>query len=199
MMNQLVIWNDMRLFYGSHPRQVSGHSHPVIQWVMAVKGTFLSKDTGKGWTPKKGLLIAPNHYHECNAEEVPIISVDIDPTSQLGEWIMAHQLKNQELIDYPSQQLEKMDFDTFLDLFEKSNWSGIRDLMERSLRFPKNFKKAQTDDRIQRIMEFIAQNIDTDITTKTLAEVAFLSESRTIHLFKGDFLFGIIFSGIGLE
>jgi hypothetical protein len=65
-MNQIVIWNDLRLFYGSNPRAVTEHSHPIVQFVLATEDQFLSKDDTGGWTKKRGLLIAPNYFHECD-------------------------------------------------------------------------------------------------------------------------------------
>ena len=114
-MNYLIIWKDFKIFYGSHSRTVDEHSHPVIQLVFAIRGTFRSKDDSGDWAAKKGLLIAPNCPHECDASDVPIISIQIDPESSLGEWILSNQLKDRLIIDYPSKDITSIDINRFSD------------------------------------------------------------------------------------
>ena len=40
------------------------------------------------------------------------------------------------------------------------------------------------DERVEKILKFISNNIEPLIDTKTLMEIAHLSESRMLHLFK---------------
>ena len=183
-MNQLVLWNDIRLFYGSNPRAVSEHSHPVIQLVLATHGSFLSKDEEGHWNQKTGLLIAPNYLHECNAKDIPILSIDIDPESILGEWIMDNQLKGKYIIDYPSNKLVALDLDDFSSKLEGGKWKEIRIIIEKIFAFIKIERPSLKDVRIDRILNFITKNIDNHIDTYMLMEVAHLSESRLLHIFK---------------
>lgn len=183
-MNHLIIWKDFRLFYGSHPRTVTEHSHPIVQLVLAVRGTFLSKDDIGFWTNKKGLLIAPNYAHECDAKNVPIISVDIDPESSLGEWILTNQLKNRPILNYPSNDIATIDIDEFCVCLNNEDWPAIRTMIENTFSFRQTDQTSQKDKRIQNVLDFISKHIDQNITSERLMEVAHLSESRLIHLFK---------------
>ncbi|MTI30822.1 helix-turn-helix transcriptional regulator [Xanthovirga aplysinae] len=183
-MNYLVIWSDFRLFYGSHPRRVTEHSHPVIQLVVAAHGTFLSKDKSGNWINKKGLLIAPNHIHQCDANNIHIISIDINPESSLGEWVLSKQLKNVPIIDYPSKDIVKLDFKIFSELLNNENWEAMRIMIENTFQYQNTFRTSQKEGRIQNILDFISNNIDKNITSEMLMEVAYLSESRLLHLFK---------------
>ncbi len=183
-MNYLIIWKDFKLFYGSHPRAVTEHSHPVIQLVLAVRSTFLSKDDTGNWTNKKGLLITPNYSHECDANDVPIISVDIDPESNLGEWILTNQLKNRPILDYPSKDVATIDIDKFSEHLANEDWPAIRMIIENTFRYRQTHQTSQKDKRIQDVLDFISRNIDQNITSEKLLELAHLSESRLIHLFK---------------
>ena len=183
-MNQLVIWNDLKLFCGSNPRAVAEHSHPVVQLVLAIQDSFLSKNETGDWIEKTGLLIAPNHFHECDANNVPILSIDIDPASALGEWIMNNQLKNQPVIDYPSNELAMLDFDDLSGKLENENWKATRIIIENTFHFQNTRETLQRDDRIESILDYISENIDQKVNTQSLMEVAHLSESRMLHLFK---------------
>jgi AraC-like DNA-binding protein len=50
--------------------------------------------------------------------------------------------------------------------------------------FQKTGVALMKDDRVEKILKFISNNIETLIDTKTLMEIAHLSESRMLHLFK---------------
>ena len=183
-MNQLVLWNDLTLFWGSNPRAVSEHSHPAIQLVIATQGSFLSKDESGKWMEKSGLLIAPNYFHECNAENIHILSIDIDPESALGEWILNNQLLEQRRIDYPSGFMATIDFEEISNKLDNGKWKELREMIENSFFFQPAALTSQKDERIEKIIDFIKSNIDKRIETSTLMDVAYLSESRLLHLFK---------------
>lgn len=183
-MNQVVIWNDLRLFYGKNPRAITEHSHPIVQFVLATEESFLSKDEDGNWIKKKGLLIAPNHFHECDANNIPILSIDIDPESNLGEWILINQLKDQKIIDYPSDKFARIEAEALSLCINNEDWKGLRALIEKTFFFQKTFEASQRDERIEKILQYISQQTHQDITTEKLVDVACLSESRLLHLFK---------------
>jgi len=185
-MNYLIIWKDFKIFYGSHSRTVDEHSHPVIQLVFAIRGTFRSKDDSGNWVAKKGLLIAPNCPHECDASDVPIISIQIDPESSLGGWILSNQLNDRLIIDYPSKDIVSIDINRFSDHLVHEDWPAIREMIETAFGFRKTTPLFHKDERIQDVVAFISNNIGQKINSATLAEVAYLSESRLLHLFKAE-------------
>jgi AraC-like DNA-binding protein len=180
-MNQFVLWNDLRLFWGTNSRAVAQHKHPVVQLVVATsEHPFLSKNKEGVWVKKKGLLIAPNHLHECDASHISILSIDIDPESALGYWASTHLLKDQPIIDFPIEH----DWKDFERVLKEENWNGIRHKIEDFFSYRKSMEQQTKDDRIERVLTFIAEHIDEPIDTKTLTGVALLSESRLLHLFK---------------
>lgn len=185
-MNQLIIWKDLRLFAGQFPRTISTHSHPVIQLVIAVRGTFRAKQDSGIWLEKEGLLIAPNYAHECDAQNVPIISIDIDPESSLGEWILTNQLKNRSVLDYPSNDFDAVKKDEFSACIRDANWPPLRQIIKNLFHYRENEQALSKDRRVQRVLDYIANHMNQPITTGKLAEVSHLSESRLIHLFKEE-------------
>ncbi len=174
----------MRVFYGSHPRTITNHSHPIIQVVVAVSDNFLSKDHLGKWVNKKGLLIAPNFPHECDASNIPIISIEIDPESSLGEWILNNQLKKHAIIDISLTTLDAMDINTFLENLNHKNWSAIRTMIHEAFYLTVDENVSRKDERITNVVEYISENIHQNLNTESLMEVAHLSESRLLHLFK---------------
>jgi AraC-like DNA-binding protein len=154
--------------------------------VFAIRDTFRSKDDSGNWVAKKGLLIAPNSTHECDASNISIISIQIDPESSLGEWILSNQLKDRLIIDYPSKDIVSIDINTFSEYLVKEDWPAIREMIETAFGFQKTKLLIHKDKRIQDVVEFISKNIDQNNDSETLAEVACLSESRLLHLFKEE-------------
>ncbi|MFC2176442.1 helix-turn-helix domain-containing protein [Bacteroidota bacterium] len=183
-MNQLVLWSDMVLFMGSNPRAISEHSHPVIQLVMATKGSFLSKNENGEWIKQKGLLVTPNHFHECDAANVPILTIAIDPESTIGEQVLSNQLNGTSVLAYPSELLGQLNADELAACLNEEDWASARQMIEQIFKCSSPVDPIKKDDRIQRIMAFIEANIDSEITTQSLMDVAHLSESRLLHLFK---------------
>lgn len=183
-MNQIILWKDMTLFWGSNPKAVSEHRHPSIQLVLAAQNSFSSKNKNGEWIEKTGLLIAPNYFHECNAKNIQILSIDIEPESALGEWILKHLLNDHKIINFPPESKEGFNFKELSHNFKNKEWNKIRVIIENSFLYQQTYDPSQKDDRIENVLNFISQNINKPINTKKLTEVAFLSESRLLHLFK---------------
>lgn len=185
-MNQLILWSDMVLFLGSNPRAISEHSHPVVQLVIATKEHFLSKNKNGEWEKRKGLLVAPNHFHACDATHVPILTIAIDPESSLGEQLLRNQLKDTSVLEYPSELLGQIDADELAMSLNDGDLVHARQMIEKVFLYRPTTDPVKKEDRIQRVVEFIRSNINTDLNTQVLMDVAHLSESRLLHLFKEE-------------
>lgn len=184
-MNHLIFWKEMTLFLGSNPRAVAQHQHPNIQLVIGEKEAFLSKNANHQWEPKQGLLIAPNYRHECDAKDVIIISLDIDPEASFGEWIVQHFFQNKKLITYPSSRFPTFNFNVLRKNIESRHWDDLKNQIHTFFHFkPEIGTPKQYDPRIQAVIQFIAEKPDRSSNTKMLMDIAHLSESRLLHLFK---------------
>ena len=175
------------LFLGSNPRAISKHSHPVIQLVIAVKDLFLSKNENGNWEKKKGLLIAPNYFHECDATNIPILTIAIDPESSMGEQILNNKLDGILVVEYPSEELGQIETDKLINSLHTGDLAGVRRTIEDAFEYQPNNRLIKKDERILRVVKFIQSNINTDLSTEVLMDVAHLSESRLLHLFKTEF------------
>lgn len=169
----------MTLFWGVNPRPVTLHQHPTIQIILAPNGTFKTKNERGNWIDKSCLLIAPNYKHECNAENIEILAIDIDPESTLGDWMIKNYLYDTKITDFPFSSSGLL-----LKKINLENWEGVRNALEMSFRFEASHGTSPKDHRIEKVLDFIDENIDGVITTQTLMDVSHLSESRLLHLFK---------------
>lgn len=185
-MNHLLIWKDMTLFWGSNSRALADHRHPVIQWVIGTEQPFLSKNKEGIWEEKKGLLIAPNHAHECDATGIHVFSLDILPESLLGEWITAQYFQTQRIYDYPHPLFSPLNIEQVLNSIQAENWDAIRGLIYDTFRYDGRVIPSSRDARIEAVIQHIQQHIHDPIDTKILMDIACLSESRLLHLFKKE-------------
>lgn len=186
-MNKLVLWNDLTLFWGKNPRAISRHSHPVIQLVIGQDNHyFLSKNREGVWEEKKGLLIAPNIHHECDARGVPILSLAIDPDASLGEWIIARYFTEKKVVHFPAEGLAHKTEPQIALWVQQENWQALRKWIITFFEYEPLAKQSKKDERIVAVLQFISKNIHTPINTKRLTQIAFLSESRLLHLFKQE-------------
>ena len=186
-MNHLILWKDIRLFIGQNPRSTTGHSHPVVQLVVAINGVFKTKvpETGE-WITQKGLLIKPNHPHQCDATDVPIFSLDIDPDTALGEWVLTKILNDDPLLAYPSEQLGQINFELIHSCLQSENWDNLYTNILKVFRFEDAHQHEPKDERIDLTLSHIHENIHEILSTEQLTNISFLSESRLLHLFKEE-------------
>ena len=186
-MNQLILWKDIRLFIGQNPRPTIGHSHPIVQLVVAINGRFKTRvpETGK-WITQKGLLIKPNHPHQCDAADVPIFSLDIDPDTALGEWVLAYVLKDYPILAYPSEHFGQVSFELVNNCLQSDNWDKLYAHIKKVFSFEDEHRQKPKDERIETIIRHIHNNIHEIISTEQLTNICFLSESRLLHLFKKE-------------
>ena len=186
-MNYLVVWQDLTLFWGSNPRSITAHQHPVVQLVIGVNQPFLSKDKQGKWQEKRALLIGPNVQHECDAQHIEIMTLTVDPDSSLGEWVIGQYLHIQSLVELPLQQLDSIDLATWKNQVICENYPELRCLINAFFAFePWYAKRSKLDERVRTVVDFISSHIESPIDTKTLMSITHLSESRLLHLFKAE-------------
>lgn len=186
-MNHLIIWKELSLFMGLNQRAITQHQHPLVQLVFGMDEPFLWKNEKGDWIEKRSLLITANHRHECDATGKKIVLIDIDPESSLGEFIKTTYLSNFVLIDFPIQQIAHLELKNLDQLIDKRDWASIYNKIISVFQYDSALKiNTKRDERIERLVLYIDAHIDQPITTKDLMQVANLSESRLLHLFKQE-------------
>ena len=186
-MNHIILWKEISLFIGINNKTVAEHQHPMIQLIVGMNDTFLWKDEEDNWVSKKALLVAPNHRHECNATGKTVLIIGIDPESKFGQFVHKQYLHTVAIIDFPSVNLEKMDLEVIHNCIKENQWKGLHRIIHELFNYNSTIALInRKDERIQKVLDFIVQNIHTPITTQLLMQVSLLSESRLLHLFKQE-------------
>ncbi len=185
-MNHLILTHSFTLFLGTNPVPIKTHRHPSVQLVVGTEVPFRSKKPDGEWAKKRGLLIAPNHRHECDARDQEILSLDIDPESALGEWVCRHYLSEQPVLELPSPELSLADHTLFAKAITTGNYPDIIPLTQGYLGFDPTCQESMRDERVVQILEYIQKNIREELSASQLASQVYLSESRMQHLFKSE-------------
>ncbi|MEO1652198.1 MAG: AraC family transcriptional regulator [Bacteroidota bacterium] len=184
-MNQLIIWKDLYLFWGSHQRAISEHQHPLIQLVIAVQQPFLWKNQSGEWIEKKYLLTAPHKRHECDAQGKEVLIISIDPESLLGHFIQNELMLRERQALFLEQSVSDIDYQLLKSEIQQKKFQRVYQYWLEFFDYQPGFGQlGQKDKRIQKVQDYIEQNIHRPLSTQTLKEVVCLSESRLLHLFK---------------
>ncbi len=187
-MKQYILWKDMLLFYGSLPKQVLLHQHPVIQLIISTEDAFMKKNENGEWEPYTSLMVAPNVAHECDAVGKKLFSLNIDPESSIGNHILQSKIKDQSFRILSKEEFDYFNFSTVESLIEKEDFMELYEFIQSFFYQNDNNKKVakHIDERIIRVRDYIRNNIHNRIETRELCELTFLSESRLLHLFKEE-------------
>lgn len=185
-MKKYILWQDMMLFYGSLPKSIHLHQHPVIQLVIGIDAPFLKKDENNLWQPHQALLIAPNVAHECNAANKRVFSLNIEPESRIGEHIMRSFKKDEIFKNLNDDELSYFDFDKIDQMIKDEELEKLYQLISKFfyIKNPTTPALLSQDERVIKIRKYIQENIHQKFETNELCQLVFLSESRLLHLFK---------------
>ncbi|OJJ19588.1 hypothetical protein BKI52_22535 [marine bacterium AO1-C] len=186
MLNHTVIFPDCILFWGTNARDITHHQHPAVQLVVGIDQPFLTKNKAGDWVECPNILVAPNHAHQCDASGMPILSLIVDQESLLGEHILHTTLQSQPWFTYSEELLSALDLPLILEYIQQQNWKQIYQHIIHffGLDTTTSPQAPDQDERIAVVLNYLKTHLQQEITTHTLTEVACLSESRLLHLFK---------------
>ncbi|HAS42744.1 MAG TPA: hypothetical protein DCS93_19845 [Microscillaceae bacterium] len=185
-MNHTIIYPDCILFWGTNTRDITHHQHPAVQLVAGIEQSFLTKNEAGDWVECPNILVAPNQAHQCDASHMTIFSLMIDQESILGEHILQTHLQEKPWLTYPEEALNALHLSSIFQYIDQQNWVAIYQQVIHffGIHQSSTFKDAHRDDRITKVLSYVKTHLQQEITTHTLTEVACLSESRLLHLFK---------------
>lgn len=187
MRNKYIFWPDVVLFYGALPKQIARHQHPIIQLIIGTEKPFLKRNPKGEWIPCRSLLVAPNVSHECDAADQMIFSLNIDPETVLGEYLMRSRLSEVDHVQFTDRELAYFDYKKIRELIDEERCD---ELYQYCLYFfssgPIRELRTDKDERVERVKVYIKDNLHRRITSEMLCQLVFLSESRLLHLFKEE-------------
>jgi len=178
------MWNGMAaFFYSSH--RTSFHSHNTMQLVLDTQDDFRFKTKNSQWQVYKSLIIKENVFHQLDTNESVQLIIYLDAESRLAQAIKAKYLRGNDI--YPLD-LNIFHFVNSSDLQKAlliADPGILESLVNRILvSLSLDIAAIPADERILKTEQAISTGHPQQITIKSLADKACLSESRLRSLFK---------------
>ncbi len=187
-MNHTIIYPDCILFWGTNQRSITHHQHPAVQLVMGIEQPFLTKNNQGQWINCPNILVAPNYPHQCDAAGIEILSLIVDQESLLGEHILRTMLLHQPWHTYANEVISQLNLPQLLTDIQQQHWEQIYGQITRffGAQTLAGLRSSHQDERVITVLNYLKAHFQENITTQILTEIACLSESRLLHLFKNQ-------------
>lgn len=180
----LKIYNDIVIFAGKDVI-TKKHSHHAVEILLSFD-SLVTLETSKGVVESRGLLLRPDVVH-ANRGQGFVVFIFINPESSLGRRLYL-MLKESAFSAIPDAVVENTR--RFLDRLLTSELSEAelsnyftKLLVENVTSTERNYTP---DLRIEKVVGHITSNLHKPLDFKILKDIACLSESRLIHLFKKE-------------
>lgn len=162
------------------------HRHGAIQIILAMEQPFSIRIEHGDWRGTKAVIIDSNVPHQLKDLNGLQVSFSIVPERSHGQHLQDYVLKGSK-----AQYLDNFDLSPYLVKFQQC--------LDQQYSCPRAFRLSEEfidhlsgvrgytgiiDDRIQRAINWIQQNLSKPISARKLARNVYLSEDRFLHLFK---------------
>ena len=162
------------------------HHHGAIQITLAMEQSFSIRIENGDWQETKAVIIDSNVPHQLKDSRGLHVSLSVVPERNHGKHLQQYVLKGST-----HQYLDNLDLSQYLNKFQQC--------LDQHYSCPRAFRLCEEfidhitgvrgysgpiDERIQRAINWIQQNLSNPISAHKLAESIYLSEDRFLHLFK---------------
>lgn len=183
MKSVLYFWNGLTLFLGELANTAE-HRHYAIQLCIGITQSFRLQSYNHEQA-YQAVIMAPNFSHKFDGYGGKQAILLIEPETKLGQALLQKYLQNCNIkeIEY---SCFKANLDELMNHLPSENQcqeakllcnNVLNTLLESSVS-PKPL-----DSRIEKALYFIERSQHQKISSKTIAQQVYLSESRFIHLF----------------
>ena len=178
---RVIFWGGGNLWIGSAVGAIELHAHHAIQIAVGFSGPveFRQSPRDEWKSYPTGALIQPGAPHEFRAPGQRIANILYEPETPLGRALLEK---------YPSGPVVPLqtNVDRLAAAFDAGGGDDL--IVLETMAFLANLAGTEvpghpTDQRILRVIDWVAEHIDEPLTLAAAAEVAHLSEGRFRHLF----------------
>ena len=178
------MWNGVAaFFYSSH--LTSFHCHNTMQLVMDTQTEFRFKIKGGNWKTYKSLIIKENVIHQLDTNDSVQLIIYLDAEARIAQAIKAKYLTENEIHPLDLNIFHIVNSNELQQAILKPEPLVLESLINRILvSLSLEIGSIAADERILKTEQAISTTHPEEITTKSLADKACLSESRLRSLFK---------------
>lgn len=180
----LKLYNDILIFAGQHvvTKMHSHHAHEII--ISFDSNVVLHMEDGS--VKARGLLLRKDISHATKVEGLALF-IYINPESKLGKRL-SYILDENNVLKIEETVLEQIK--GYITDLIKNEYNGSEIAMYLTTVLVKDItqieKNYNPDLRINNVISYIKSNLNKPLDFKNLKDIACLSESRLIHLFKKE-------------
>jgi AraC-like DNA-binding protein len=178
------MWNGAAaFFYSSH--LTSFHSHNTMQLVLDTQTDFRFKTKDSGWKTYKSLIIKENVIHQLDTNDSVQLIIYLDAETRIAQAIKAKYLIGNEIHPLDFNVFHFVNANELQQALLRQEPSLLENLINRILgSLSLEIGNVRPDERILMAEQAISTLHPEQITIKSLADKACLSESRLRSLFK---------------
>ena len=184
--NIYIFYSDDHISFITNKIDASLHIHNSIQITVSIEEKFSVK-IKNNIINESGIIINSNVSHELFGKDGWQIYFLINPESIFGEKIKRMYMKNKDFYIIPenvTEAIRKLLKEKYMIIDNKAKYNKFISEIYSILSLENYTINHLLDERVDKVLKYIANNNLTEVSLESLSKSVFLSESRLSHLFK---------------
>ncbi|ARC84342.1 helix-turn-helix domain protein [Clostridium argentinense CDC 2741] len=184
--NIYIFYSDDHISFITNKIDASLHIHNSIQITVSIEEKFSVK-IKNNIINESGIIINSNVSHELFGKDGWQIYFLINPESIFGEKIKRMYMKNKDFYIIPedaTEAIRELVKEKHIAIDNKAKYNKFISEIYSILSLENYTINHLLDERVDKVLKYIANNNLTEISLESLSKSVFLSESRLSHLFK---------------
>ncbi|WP_454054588.1 helix-turn-helix domain-containing protein [Clostridium sp. Marseille-Q7071] len=184
--NIYIFYSDDHISFITNKIDASLHIHNSIQITVSIEEKFSVK-IKNNIINESGIIINSNVSHELFGKDGWQIYFLINPESIFGEKIKRMYMKNKDFYIIPedaTEAIRELVKEKHIAIDNKAKYNKFISEIYSILSLENYTINHLLDERVDKVLKYIANNNLAEISLESLSKNVFLSESRLSHLFK---------------
>lgn len=184
--NIYIFYSDDHISFITDKVDANLHIHNFIQITVSIEEKFSVK-IKNNIINESGIIISSNVSHELFGKDGWQIYFLINPESVFGEKIKRMYMKNKDFYIIPenvTEAIRKLLKEKYMTIDNKAKYSEFISEIYSILSLENYTINHLLDERVDKVLKYIANNNLAEVSLESLSKNVFLSESRLSHLFK---------------
>ncbi|WP_461612644.1 helix-turn-helix domain-containing protein [Clostridium sp. Marseille-QA1073] len=184
--NIYIFYSDDHISFITNKIDASLHIHNSIQITVSIEEKFSVK-IKNNIINESGIIINSNVSHELFGKDGWQIYFLINPESIFGEKIKRMYMKNKDFYIIPedaTEAIRELVKEKHIAIDNKAKYNKFISEIYSILSLENYTINHLLDERVDKVLKYIANNNLTEVSLESLSKSVFLSESRLSHLFK---------------
>jgi len=184
--NIYIFYSDDHISFITDKIDANLHIHNFIQITVSIEEKFSVK-IKNNIINESGIIINSNVSHELFGKDGWQIYFLINPESIFGEKIKRMYMKNKDFYIIPenvTEAIRELVKEKYMAIDNKAKYSKFISEIYSILSLENYTINHLLDERVDKVLKYIANNNLAEVSLESLSKNVFLSESRLSHLFK---------------